>query len=207
MDNYDFYQELIDELKIDELDDDILKYRVNSFVKSCLMDIKPGGCNEHDYHDIPIRKLLKDYTSNTVHYHFNITIDKYIDDGNNIVLQGIYNDLRFIYQNLYCKKHLDYDIRPVAFNIYLEKDFNNIKYRIMIQSLTKTRVRILYERTNDELNIDNKLVFYHDIFDFNDILKITNAFVNNPDCIYCLYQKSVQEREYLDKSGKTYGKI
>lgn len=176
-----------------------LKYRINGFAHACRMEnlnlvestgilFNTLGNKKHkDDNDIPI---------------YLISITKGKNEVKNIyfsTIKGQYDDLSFVFTNYFTKKIMNKKIYDIPFEISLVKNVDKYIYDLSIETVNKEETRFTIRKYRELRNetLSSKLVFYANIMDFSNILKLVKSFVYNPELVFLTYNEINEQKKTI----------
>ena len=171
-------------MDVNEIDNDELYYQINMFQNACGFDIKKGGYgNVVSIDNTDIKFCNKKYQSDKLNYNFEIMKGK-VGKKDSFTIKGSYNDLLFAFHNFY-KKDKNEDISQIAFSFFLEKDFEDARYTVDVETINNFKTKFNFNRkpkNDDELT--DYFTFYSKRSDFENIFGIIKSFIDNPKNVY-----------------------
>lgn len=130
-----------------------------------------------------------------------------------ISVNGEYGDLKFTFKSKYNLSILKNKIKKTPYIIELDKSFNDSVYRFKIEDVKffdGNNNRVIFNIYKINKNDKEKVVhhcFYGNIYNFDRILSIVRAFVNNPEIVFDICN-SITIRDMTSKfSNKQIKKI
>lgn len=184
MGEYSFCNELKEEYKIEELNSETLKYRIDGFIHACDMDLSDSPCSK-EISKTRMPYINKHSTKEDMNYSINFIRSYDKENGNGFVLLGKYNDL-----NIYFVNYFDKDKKRIvlmkSFHITIDKKYEDLLYQLDIETTSKSSLRAKFTiKKNVKMDMLPSIVSFQSIFsDFNLILKLVESFVYNPDIVF-----------------------
>lgn len=182
MGEYSFCNELKEEYKIEELNSETLKYRIDGFIHACDMDLSDSPCSK-EISKTRMPYINKHSTKEDMNYSINFIRSYDKENGNGFVLLGKYNDL-----NIYFVNYFDKDKKRIvlmkSFHITIDKKYEDLLYQLDIKTTSNLRTKFVIKK-NVKPDMLPGIVSFQSIFsDFNLILKLVESFVYNPDIVF-----------------------
>ena len=172
-----FSEVLKDVTFFEEFNSKTFNYRINNFLYACNYTF------QRNKHEIIMPIIDSKYQRGVI---FNkgdfdevkvIPFKKYdLDKHDYIELDGQSSDMKFIFNNYYGNRKINNRVLEIPFSINIIKNVDGINYQIVMKSLEKEEVKFFISSDT----MERSLVFYANILDFSDILKITKSFVDDP---------------------------
>ena len=164
-----------------EFDSEIIKNRMECFLKSCSINIDDESkCNDKKC-DIEYVDYYNELgtTSSSVQYNRNISIN------------GEYDDLKFVFTLTYNIDTTKNEIRNIPFMIHLNKNYDDSIYCLKMESIdfyngrnNRRVVFNIYKKSRNNFKLVIHRCFYSNISDFDKVLRIVKSFVNNPESVF-----------------------
>ena len=195
MNKFDFCEELKTKMDVNEIDNDALYYQINMFQNACGFDIKKGGYgNIVSIDNTNIKFCNKKYQSDKLNYYFEIMKGK-VGKKDSFTIKGSYNDLLFAFHNFY-KKDKNEDISQITFSFFLEKDFEDARYTVDVETINEFKTKFNFNRkpkNDDELT--DYFTFYSKRSDFENVFGVIKSFIDNPKNVYFMYKRIMDFKE------------
>ena len=186
---YDFCDELIKEIGIEELESDALYYQLDMFINACNMFILKGGYSGLREGSKGYKCVYKDHVDEKIKYHFEITRNKSIMDDS-LGFSGTYNDLEFSFDNYYKTRKIGNDIWSIPFVMQLRKEIGNKTYSIIIGTLNgKTQYNLTQIIDTSKEQIFKHVDFYSKRDDLESSYDIIHAFAEDPERLFNTYEE------------------
>lgn len=206
MKEFNFCDELIEEIGIKELESATLYHQLDMFLNACGMEIHEGGYSGLHEGSNGLKFVFKNYKSDDVKYHFEISRNLAIKEDS-LSFHGEYNDLIFSFDNYYKKGKLDDDIKPVPFMIQLRKEIKNKTYYITIRYVgNKLEYELIQNIDIGEDIISKHVRFFTHRNDLDSSFEIIHLFAINPEALYSAYESELYNKHVLF-SGKDVNSI
>ena len=182
MGEYSFCNELKEEYKIEELNSETLKYRIDGFIHACDMDLSDSPCSK-EISKTRMPYINKHSTKEDMNYSINFIRSYDKENGNGFVLLGKYNDL-----NIYFVNYFDKDKKRIvlmrSFHITIDKKYEDLLYQLDIKTTSNLRTKFVIKK-NVKPDMLPSIVSFQSIFsDFGQILILVESFVYNPDITF-----------------------
>ncbi len=182
-----------------------LTYRINGFALACKMDniqIKNKAVTSHSIAE----NTKLEQISNTIESDKNNDGSNYfiaVNKGNEqikgkfVTISGHYDDLNFSFTNYYGKKNINKKIVEIPFQISLVKAINQDNYILNIETIDGIETQFILNKYREykKRSISNKIVFYANILDFSNILKLVKSFVYNPQIVFDTYNEIKESKK------------
>lgn len=200
MSKYSFYKEMCDEFStIEKIDSKTLEYRFDMFLLACTNDLtvlensKPVQCTG----DNGLPYVNKSKNNDEEKYNINFCLNYNHTRGKSVVLMGMYNSLNLMFINYCDSDKRKNEINELPFHIKLGETFDDVHYEMEIKGEPKEHTKFILKKYHNDTEYFNSLVFYANIVEFGDILKLVNSFVKDPKTIYERYNKTIDNKKIM----------
>ena len=175
------------------------RYRINGFAHACHMhDIGVFSNSSVLFNCEGFSKLGNKKTSEE-HSYFISTSASNSQKGKSITLSGQYNDLIFSFINYYNKEKLDKKIIDLPFFISLIRTIDEITYKFTMETVDGARTKFMIIKSREFKNetLHDDIVFYANVNDFSEILKLVKSFIYNPKLVFDTYNEMMQQQHIV----------
>lgn len=179
----DFCSKIKDINPIKALDNETVKYRLNSFIKVCNIDMETAVCKKANYEDANM--IVFEYDEDD---YIVFAISSNNEDGNiHNIIDAEYKGLKVHFYDSFSPSILKKGYRQIPVNITIEKIVDsNISYKLKILSTYQKIVEISIAK-HDDINKPSDSYDYTyqcSINGFSDVLSLISQFIKDPQVFY-----------------------
>ncbi len=195
MEEYNYCDEMKDQYKIEELESETLKYRINKFMYACGMDLTESSW-EKDISTTRLPYIYKKMDDEAINYDVRFARSYDREKGKCFILIGKYNDLNLMFINYFDKDKRKNRVNEIPFHILLSKNYG-AAYQLEIRSTSSTHAKFFVKKNIPFDMLPNVVVFQADVKDFGQVLKLVKSFVHNPALVFKIYDAQINSKEVV----------
>ena len=196
MEEYDFCKEIMNIYKVEELNSETLKYRINKFIYACGMDLTDSIWSE-DISKTNLPYVCKKKSDGDITYNINFARDYDREKGKNFILIGQYNELKLMLVNYFEKDKRKDIVNEIPFHILLSKEYMEATYQLEIKNIHNLRAKFILKKNKANDMLPSIVAFQSNVVDFGKILKLVKSFVYNPDLVFKVYDEKLNSKEIV----------
>lgn len=193
MAEYNFCEEIRDKYQVEELNSKTLEYRINGFIYACNMDLANSECVK--YVSPNRTQFINKRNDDKYDIHFTRLCDR--EKGNSFVLLGKYGKLNILFINYFAEDKRKGRINEIPFCVSLGTMYNNLAYQLDMNTISKSRVKLVLKKIKEGEMIPNIINFEVNINDFSKVLKLVKSFVNNPELVFVAYREILNRKNVV----------
>ena len=190
MNEYNLVEDLLNRCYVDVLDSKTLNYRLNGFIYACGMDLSDGTNKQLvGGYELPLfERTLTDSNNRVL-----LTWTRDTEKGDGVILDGEYNDLKCLFINYYEKDKNKNKVNQLPFIVSMKKKVDDTYYMLRMETDLAPRVQFYLATLNGD--VLNETVFYASVLEFSKILRIVQAFNNDPEMVFSKYAHTFDNKK------------